>query len=72
MEYTDFEYDLRRKIVPVAPDPAFVEKLNERLRMQKKVFIEKSKNSFLPLLSILGVFLGVGVILYLVVKTRKK
>jgi hypothetical protein len=72
MEYTDFEYDLRRKIVPVAPDPAFVEKLNERLRMQKKVFIEKSENSFLPLLSILGVFLGVGVILYLVVKTRKK
>ena len=50
MEYTDFEYDLRRKIVPVAPDPAFVEKLNERLRMQKKVFIEKSENSFLPLL----------------------
>jgi len=72
MEYTDFEYDLRRKIVPVAPDPAFVEKLNERLRMQKKVFIEKSENSFLPLLSILGVFLGVGVILYLVMKTRKK
>lgn len=71
MEYTDFEYDLRRKIVPVAPDPAFVEKLNERLRMQKKVFIEKSENSFLPLLSILGVFLGVGVILYLLVKTRK-
>ncbi len=72
MEYTDFEYDLRRKIVPVAPDPAFVEKLNERLRMQKKVFIEKSENSFFPLLIILGVFLGVGVILYLLVKTRKK
>jgi len=72
MDYSDFEYDLRRKIVPVAPDPAFVEKLNERLRMQKKVFIEKSENSFLPLLSILGVFLGVGVILYLVMKTRKK
>ncbi len=72
MDYSDFEYDLRRKIVPVAPDPAFVEKLNERLRMQKKIFIEKSENSFLPLLLILCAFLGVGVILYLVVKTRNK
>jgi hypothetical protein len=72
MEYTDFEYDLRRRILPVAPDPAFVEKLNERLRMQKSVFIEKSQNSLLPILIILGGFLGVGVILFLVVKTRKK
>ncbi len=72
MEYTDLEYDIRRRILPVAPDPAFVEKLNERLRMQKSVFIEKSENSLLPILFILGCFFGVGVILFLVVKNRKK
>ncbi len=58
MEYTDFEYDLRRKIVPVAPDPAFVERLNERLRTQKKVFIEKTTNPISPFLNYYGCYIG--------------
>jgi hypothetical protein len=72
MEYTDFEYDLRRKIVPVAPDPAFVERLNERLRTQKKVFIEKTTNPISPFLLTMGVLLGIGLFLFLLGKNRQK
>jgi LPXTG-motif cell wall-anchored protein len=72
MDYSDVELNLRQRIKPVAPDPDFVQQLNLRLREQKKVILEQSRDSFTPLLLIAGILLGIGLALFFLGKSRRK
>ena len=72
MDYSEIEQNLRKKITPVAPDPNFVENLNLRLREQKKVILEQSRDSLTPALLIAGLILGIGLVLFILLKFRRK
>ena len=72
MEYTDFELNLRKSMVPVRPDPGFVDSLNQRLRTQKQVFIEQSRGTISPALTVAGIILGIGLVFLIMGRFRRK
>jgi hypothetical protein len=60
LEMTDFEENLHRHLAQVPPNPDFVNRLNQRLLTEKKVYIEPATVSYDRLLIVLGFILGVG------------
>jgi hypothetical protein len=72
MENLDFELNLKRKMIPVQPDPDFVERLNQRLRIQKRVILEQKGDSIAPVLVTAGLLLGIGLVFLITGKYRRK
>jgi hypothetical protein len=72
MENLDFELNLKRKMIPVQPDPDFVEKLNQRLRTQKQVILEQKGDSIAPVLVTAGLLLGIGLVFLITGRYRRK
>jgi hypothetical protein len=72
MENLDFELNLKRKMIPVQPDPDFVERLNQRLRTQKRVILEQKGDSIAPVLVTAGLLLGIGLVFLITGRYRRK
>jgi hypothetical protein len=72
MENLDFELNLKRKMIPVQPDPDFVERLNQRLRTQKRVILEQNGDSIAPVLVTASLLLGIGLVFLITGRYRRK
>ena len=67
----EFERRLQNRLKPVKPDPDFVSRLSQRLRTEKRVFLEQSRDMVNPVLVVIGVLLGIGLIFLVKGRYRK-
>jgi hypothetical protein len=68
--FLDIEENLKSGLSPITPDPGFIQRLQQRLKTEKKVVLEPASFPIMPVMVGLGLILGLG-ILYILKGTDK-
>jgi hypothetical protein len=63
--FLDIEENLKSGLSPIAPDPGFIQRLQQRLKTEKKVVLEPASFPIVPVMVGLGIILGLGILLIL-------
>jgi hypothetical protein len=61
--FLDLEKNLKSGLSPITPDPGFIQRLQQRLRTEKKVVLEPASFPIMPVIVGLGLILGLGILL---------
>jgi hypothetical protein len=61
--FLEIEENLKSGLSPIAPDPGFIQRLQQRLKTEKKVILEPASFPIMPVMVGLGFILGLGILL---------
>jgi hypothetical protein len=63
--FLDIEENLKSGLSPIAPDPGFIQRLQQKLNTEKKVVLEPASFPIISVIVGLGFILGLGIFLIL-------
>lgn len=63
--FLDIEENLKSGLSPITPDPGFIQRLQQRLKTEKKVVLEPASFPIMPVMVGLGLILGLGILFIL-------